>query len=174
MKFITIMLIAVLSLVGGGCASTSVTPSTSAMIAKMARGHSVLVVAPDDGQFGGKVYAGTGDHVARDIESAFEPYSSQVIRVGRSESVDAAVAEGAAQNCRYVVIAKITHWEDRATEWSGKSDRVAIRMRVVEVSTRAELLNVEIRGKSSYFTMGGDHPEQLLAKPISDYVRTLF
>jgi hypothetical protein len=66
------------------------------------------------------------------------------------------------------------HWEDRATEWSGKSDRLEIQLVIFNVHTGDELANATLTGKSKWATFGGDHPQDLLENPILEYVASLY
>ena len=85
-------------------------------------------------------------------------------------SEDAAKASGAT----YLVAPEILHWEDRATEWSGKPDRVDVDIRVIAPTSGAVIASSVISGKSKWATFGGDHPQDLLPEPVDEYVGTLF
>ena len=74
----------------------------------------------------------------------------------------------------YLVAPAIAHWEDRATEWSGRPDRIEIELRTLRTSDGATVALASIEGRSRWATMGGDSPEDLLAEPISAYVEWLF
>jgi len=74
----------------------------------------------------------------------------------------------------YLVQPTILHWEERATEWSGKPDRISIRLELVEVSDGEVLDATVISGKSKWATFGGDHPQELLPVPLKKYVDALF
>ena len=68
----------------------------------------------------------------------------------------------------------ILHWEERATEWSGKPDQITIQVTLYDVSSKQVLDKVTIKGQSKWATFGGNHPQDLLAKPIEKYVAELF
>jgi hypothetical protein len=69
---------------------------------------------------------------------------------------------------------QILQWEDRATEWSGKPDIAAVKLSVLSTDTGALLDSVIIEGKSGLATFGGDHPQDLLPKPMAEYAASLF
>jgi hypothetical protein len=73
-----------------------------------------------------------------------------------------------------LVYPTILHWEDRATEWSGIPDRVEIKIEIIGATTGKGLDSAIIKGKSGLATFGGDHPQDLLPKPVEDYVSGLF
>jgi hypothetical protein len=74
----------------------------------------------------------------------------------------------------YYVQPKILHWEERATEWSGKPDKIRVKVDVYDAETQSYQSSVIFSGKSKWFTFGGDHPQDLLPKPIQDYLKTLY
>ena len=74
----------------------------------------------------------------------------------------------------YFVDPVILHWEDRSTEWSGKSDRLEVQLKIVDVVSRGEIASTVISGKSKWLTFGGDHPQDLLKSPIEGYVESLY
>jgi len=74
----------------------------------------------------------------------------------------------------YYVQPEILHWEDRATEWSGQSDRVEIQLIVRSMQTKEEVANVSYKGKSSAFSFGGDHPQDLIVEPTEAFVDSLY
>ena len=59
---------------------------------------------------------------------------------------------------------KILHWEDRATEWSGKADRVKVSLPLYRSGSL--IGSALVTANSSFFTFGGDHPEDLLDAPF--------
>lgn len=69
---------------------------------------------------------------------------------------------------------EILRWEERATEWSGKPDRIEINIVIFDVETGGSLENSSYSGKSKFFTFGGDHPQDLLDVPSGEYVRSLY
>jgi hypothetical protein len=75
---------------------------------------------------------------------------------------------------KYLVYPTILHWEDRATEWSALPDRIEVKIDLIETATGKLLDSVVIRGKSGLATLGCDHPQDLLPKPVDEFVSTLF
>ncbi|TPH14711.1 DUF4823 domain-containing protein [Litorilituus lipolyticus] len=54
------------------------------------------------------------------------------------------------------------------------ADKADIKIVVVDVKTLEVKSSVIIKGSSGLATFGGDHPQDLLPKPTSDYIKTLF
>ena len=74
----------------------------------------------------------------------------------------------------YLIVPLVVHWEDRATEWSGRPDRIVIEVRAVDVPSEKTLSLGSVAGKSKWVTFGGDVPEDLLDLPLGVYVDWLF
>ncbi|MEZ9687657.1 DUF4823 domain-containing protein [Vibrio atlanticus] len=73
----------------------------------------------------------------------------------------------------YLIFPTILHWEDRATEWSAKPDKVSVKITVVDVKTKVIIKSGIIEGKSGLATFGGDHPQDLLSEPVSEFMASL-
>lgn len=132
------------------------------------------VAVPKDGRYGSTNYTGSGMMVAHELGAAFSPYVKESIVADQYESKDTAMHTAVDAGYDYLVYPVIIHWEDRATEWSGKPDVTSIKVSVIEVSTGKTVDSVLIGGESKLMSWGGDRPEQLLAEPASDYAEKLF
>ena len=133
----------------------------------------VLISVPEDGFFGSENYRNSGRMTTNAIRSAFSPHAGvvQITDVCHGEEC----LEGIdTTKIGYYVRPDILHWEDRATEWSGKSDRLEIQMTIYSAETKEELANSSYTGKSQWFTLGGDHPQDLLDKPTEEFVDSLY
>jgi hypothetical protein len=71
-------------------------------------------------------------------------------------------------------VPEILSWEDRATEWSGIPDSIEIKLSLYDGASGQELSSVVITGKSKWATLGGDHPQDLLAAPFRKFVESLY
>ena len=70
----------------------------------------------------------------------------------------------------YLIEPKILHWEDRATEWSGKADRVKVSLPLYRSGSLVG--SALVTANSSWWTFGGDHPEDLLDTPFEVLLRS--
>jgi hypothetical protein len=168
-KLATLMLIALLS----ACASTYKQDVVSAPTAKLDRGKPVLIATPRNGRYEGKEYPSSGIQTASAVQAAFARFSDKA-DVSADCSDQACLQAGADQSYAYFVIPEILHWEDRNTEWSGKSDLVDVRLTVLNAQSRGVVASIVISGKSKWATFGGDHPQDLLPEPITKYVESLY
>jgi hypothetical protein len=153
MKTMLASLAVALALVG--CASKRELCVT--MPAHVPASAKISVFVPQDGTSFGEDYPKSGAVVARKLVAALAPYYP-------GASVGFAPAE-------YKISPQILHWEDRATEWSGKPDRVKISLPLYHGDTLVG--NALVSAKSSWWTFGGDHPEGLIDLPFEVYAAGL-
>ena len=85
------------------------------------------------------------------------------VTVGRRVGdVKQALAEARGDGAHFLIQPEIQHWADHLTEWSGRSDRVTIRIQVYEAMTGNLLDTRRIEATSRWASLGGDHPQDLL------------
>jgi len=163
----------VIALLLTGCATSTVNPSHTEKLQANEKNTAVFLVTPRDGTYGNHTYTGSGKNVADAFEQALAKQGMVVVRGPGFTALNDVFSEAQARGCTYALVPTISHWEDRATEWSGKADRLTIMVRVYRVVDQRELSNAELAGKSSWITLGGDHPQDLLQEPIDQYVSSL-
>lgn len=138
------------------------------------RGSSILVGVPGDGSYGHQHYHGSGQTTATELSTALFAHTRNVTIERAAESRDEYVEKAREEGVQYLILPTIAHWEERATEWSGRPDRITIRLDLIEVDSGRVLDTTTVSGKSRWFTFGGDHPQDLLAVPLSRYASRLF
>ena len=109
----------------------------------------------------------------RAVEAAFSKKAKRVGMV-RGCDIDECLRAIDVQRYGYFVWPKILHWEERATEWSGKPDRIEIQITVYDARTKQQIAKSSYTGKSKWATFGGDHPQDLLPEPTNAYVSSLY
>ena len=157
-----------------GCADSHKLTRIGTTSVPLSPGASAYVALPTDGRYGEISYASSGAQTAREVGAAFAPYVSKIAIATAGEDVATATGSAAADGYDYLLYPQILHWEDRATEWSGKSDRVTVKLSVMQTDTGDVLDSGVIEGTSGLATFGGDHPQDLLAQPLREYAATLF
>lgn len=159
-----------------GCADTHritrVDGSKSAM--SLQRQASAYVAVSTDGRYGSTVYPGSGATVAQIVAAAFGPHLQKVATGTKTEEAGQALVSAKAGGFTYLLYPQILHWEDRATEWSAKPDLATVKLSTYSAETGQLLDSAVIDGKSGLATFGGDHPQDLLPKPMGEYAATLF
>jgi len=156
------------------CADSHKIVRTSTGLTKLDTKASAYISIPRDGRYGQSKYNGSGATTSQTILLAFAKYLTQVEAGHEYQSYKEALNHARTNNFDYLVLPLILVWEDRITEWSGIPDKVAIKISIIQVSTSKTIDSAIIEGKSGIATFGGDHPQDLLVKPVDDYVKTLF
>lgn len=119
-------------------------------------------------------YPQSGEQTAAAIRDAFSRNGAQ-LEIGPSDpDAKSALARARERKAKYLVLASVDHWEDHPTEWTGEPDRIEVRIHVVDTALGQPIDSTKISGTSRWGTLGGDHPQDLLARPIDDYVTSLF
>jgi hypothetical protein len=157
-----------------GCADTHQLVREGATGTKLSTNDSLYVAVSRDGAYGTAVYAGSGAMTSQTLVSAFSKHAQNVEMSHGYEGFDEALATARAKKAKYLVYPTILHWEDRATEWSGIPDQVEIKVELVDVQTGKMVESAVINGKSGLATLGGDHPQDLLPKPVEEFVSSLY
>ena len=140
---------------------------------KIPSNSKVLISTPEDGQYANKKYPGSGRMTSAEINSSFKRYSTQVEVTTDCTTVEECLLQAKKGGYKYLVFPEILHWEDRATEWSGKPDRIEIKVSTYEVQSEIVIYASILAGKGRWAIPGGDRPQDLLSEPILNYVSTL-
>jgi hypothetical protein len=160
-----------------GCAHTAeqiTVGDSSAARPKLKSDGSVYILVPEDGNYGTHTYPGSGSTVAYVIRAAFEKHVNRVQIAPEKENLEMALIKARTQGITYLVRPLILRWEQRAVQWAGNPDRVEIKIMIMDAVTETIVDSVVIKDKSRWFTVGGDHPPDLLPEPIDTYVASLF
>ena len=156
-----------------GCVSTYNQQVLTAPSSKLLQGKSVAIATPVNGSYSDKVYAGSGNTTASAVQAAFALHTNSI--VVSSDCKDLPCLKSTyASGYDYFVVPQILQWEDRATEWSGKRDKIEIKLTVFDAIDGHVVASDVITGKSKWATFGGDHPQDLLPDPLKQYVATLY
>ncbi len=157
----------------GGCASKYKHNMTQTFNSKLNNTKGVLISVPKNGIYGNTTYQNSGVMTASAIRSAFSKHTSTV-DLNTNCSGKKCLKSINSNKYAYYVIPTIYHWEDRATEWSGKLDRVEIGIKIYDTRTLKIVSNSSYTGQSKWATFGGDHPQDLLPVPTNEFVNKLY
>jgi hypothetical protein len=151
------------------------TGGLDASSARLDAGKSVFVSVSPDGQYGNRTYPGTGRTVAQRAAAAFSRYVRRVeVGGGPASSRDELLAAARQAGAGYLVIPNITHWEQRATEWSGIPSRVSMSLTVVDTQTGAEVRSALLESRSAVMTMIRPNPDNLAQEMIDQQVAAFY
>ena len=167
MRFATLI---VFTSILSGCTATYKQEVLTQPSTNLVRGKSVAIATPTNGFYETEEYRASGKMTSLAIQSAFSHFSSTITVIPECKNL-LCIRDS---NHYYYVIPEILHWEERATEWSGKPDRIQVKISVYDNMTLKELASTIISGTSKWATFGGDHPQDLLVEPINTYVQSLY
>ena len=132
----------------------------------------ILIVTPEMGHFEDIDYPGSGNEVASALAKEMQTYSNEIaviptpVKITDIHDVDL-------ERSDYVFIPEILHWEDRATGWSFRPDRIEIRFDIY--NKQRELVNSYlVTGRSAYVVWVSKQPNSLLKAPIREMLETFF
>lgn len=77
-------------------------------------------------------------------------------------------------NIEYLIYGTIINWEDHVTEWNDMPDRINIDIKLYEVKTGKVLAHENFISSGKLLTVGGDHPQDLLAGPLIEILGKWF
>ena len=132
----------------------------------------VLIVTPEPGRYATVEYPTSGIEVASALAQELKQYSPQISTIPTPVTIEN-ITDGDLQKFDYIFIPQILHWEDRATGWSMKPDRIKIRFDIF--NNQRQLVNSYlITGRSAYIVWISKTPDSLLRKPIRDMLKKFF
>ncbi len=140
----------------------------------LSKSGSVYITTPENGWYGSNVYPNSAVHTVSAFRTAFIRHTDTVYIESDVRGFEENLQRAKEKGFDYLVQPLILHWEERATEWSGKPDRIEVQVRIADVATGKELDKILLMASSKWATMGGDHPEDLLPEPINEYVDSLY
>lgn len=156
-----------------GCTSTYRHSDLQAPSQKLNPSIGVLISIPEDGWYENTQYRNSGRMTANAVRAAFAKNANKVDLANGCKDEEC-LSEIDIEKYGYFVKPVILSWEDRATEWSGKPDRIEVQLIIYDAVTKKELANSSYTGKSKWATFGGDHPQDLLPEPTNSYVNSLY
>ncbi|MEF1289552.1 DUF4823 domain-containing protein [Vibrio sp. M260118] len=171
-KRVLLMCAALMMLVG--CADShklNVTKTDSNV--RLNPNHAVYIALSKDGQYGSHYYSGSGSMVSQTIKGELFATLNNVVIANKPQDYAVALDFARSRKFDYLVYPTILHWEDRATEWSAKADRIKVKMVVVEVKSGLVVKSGIIEGKSGLATFGGDKPQDLLPDPTKEFFSSM-
>lgn len=139
----------------------------------LTRSDSVYVAVPKDAIYRGKTYWGSGLATSKVLLSFFTMRDMRAEIARSHQSFDDAKDSALESNYKYLFYPTIIRWEDRTSEWTGKTDQIEIWIEVVEVSTGEMVDSSKLISKSDIVGSGLGPPQWLLSELFSNYVHGL-
>jgi hypothetical protein len=157
------------------CKSTYEEKDLSNEPAPLLKSNSRIYVAiPFDATFKEEVVQGSGKQTAQAFHAAFLRYTRAVYTSRFPESLSEAMEIARNGNMEYVLYPTIVKWEDRATEFSGRRDRLTVKAELIDLNTSKVVFSREVAAIGKWMTDGGETPKDLLEQPAEQYANALF
>jgi hypothetical protein len=144
------------------------------VVTQLTQASRIYVAMPTDGAYESKTYSGSGRTTAQAVAAAFAQHGSSVTIAETPATREQTLANARAAGAQYVAVPVISHWEPRATEWSGRPSRMTIALAVLDAATGTVISNVELNGRSRIISFTSTSPESLLREPIGKYVDGMY
>lgn len=148
--------------------------SGTSNVVALSRDRGVYIAAPDDGRYESITYPGSGQTVAQVLAGAFSKFAAKVNTADAPATMANDFLAAKSANANYIVLPTITHWEQRATAWSGIPSKMSIRITIYDVGSHQELTSTSIDGRSAIMTLLPTSPDALLKDPVEKYVSSLY
>ena len=147
---------------------------TSKPQAKLDSQGKVLIATSQDGRYGTINYSESGQMTSKAIMTAFARHTKHASITTTCSSIDSCLNEAKENGSSYLVYPEILHWEERATEWSGKPDRIEVKITLFTVDNGEIIHSAILSGRSKWVTFKWDHPQDLLPSPMNTYASSLY
>ena len=136
------------------------------------KGAKVLVLTSEDGAYGSETYKGSGLQLSRKIQSVLADYQCNTqVDLDNNRFKD---LEGRdLSEYDYIIVPIITHWEDRATSWSGIPDRISFSLFIYN-NDGSLLTSTDIEAKSAELTILKNDPSELIVPSLQKYFSKVF
>ena len=169
-----VFLAVIVALVITGCANVQYSRSPDGSQQKLNPSASVYVMIPVNPSSSAGECKGVGKIVANLVYASFYKHAKRVELASDSERLEDGLKKAKDLGFTYLVNMKIFTWEDHVTEWNGMVDQIDMQMETIDIQSGNILDSVNFKGHGTFFTLGGYHPQNIVAKQIPDYVALLF
>jgi len=119
------------------------------------------------------VYPGSGNDTALAVLAEVSKHGRGILGTAH-QNHDTNIAKARDAGAVYLFEPTILHWEHRRTEWSGKPNRITLRMELYDTATGKLITDAVLESNSTWWTLGGDLPQDLLAKTIAPFVERVY
>ena len=133
----------------------------------------ISVQTPKNARFDETVYEDSGYKTAAAFKEALESHA-KAIKVIDTCELNNCLKQAKSNGSKYLMALNLIFWEDRATNWSGKADRLTVKVSTYEVSSGDLLYMSYLHTNTSIYAPSGGHVEDYLPFISNQYVSTLY
>jgi hypothetical protein len=134
----------------------------------------VYVALPANGKFNNIIYQTSAASVQYDLSQALEQHTLEITLASTYEPIENAIESGLAKQATYLFYPTITHWEERNTPWSGISDRVSIKMVVINLENNETLISTYLSAKSPWGALVNNQPDAMLPDLFKSFTNSIY
>lgn len=161
-----------------GCASTSnVSDFESIHLYQsnkpLSTDGQVSIQIPINARFEDTIYNESGENTAAAFKTALEKHAKSVKLLAVCQ-LNNCLENAKNAGSKYLMILDLVYWEDRATNWSNKADRLTIKVSTYDVSSGALLTASYLHSNTSLGAPSGGHVEDFLPSLASQYASSLY
>ena len=158
-----------------GCKSSYSEKEISSETPPLLKSNTRIYVAiPFDATFKKEIAEGSGKQTAQAFQVAFMKYTRSVYTSKFPESAAEALEIARAGHMEYLLYPTLLRWEDRATEFTGMRDKLAVRAELIDVRTGKVVFSREFEATGKFMTDGGETPKDLLDQPAEQFANSIF
>lgn len=135
-------------------------------------GTKVLLLTSQDGVSGSDVSKGSGVTLSSRIQSQLLSKQCQVKNDRDHDSILDIETETASKY-DYIIVPVINLWEDNATAWSGKPDKLNFTILIYN-SAKELITSADLDGQSAAAVIDENDPSELIDPLLQDYLKNMF
>lgn len=133
---------------------------------------TVALSVPEDISFNKAVHKQSGHKTASAFKTEFENKGVAVSLLSNCQMNCLDEAKNMGSN--YFVNLELLHWEERSTNWSGKADRLTIKVSVYDSPSGSLLTSSFLHTNTRIYSPSGGRVENFLPALSNQYVSSLF
>lgn len=131
----------------------------------------ILVLTPADAVTNESIVVGSGAQLANKIFTYLNTKNCEVTLDGAQNIKK--IDEEELLKYDYIIVPTIINWEDNATAWSGKPDKLTFTIEIFD-KHKNSILSSTLDAKSTNATFSANDPSELIDKPLINFVSRLF
>lgn len=132
----------------------------------------VLVLTPVDGISRESIAIGSGLKLASKVYYYLNAKQCEVTLDNEHKSINK-VDDSELKKFDYIIVPTIANWEDNATAWSGKPDKIMFSLDIYD-KNKNKITTANIDAKSTNATLAENDPSELIDKPLIEFINKLF
>ncbi|MDR1878699.1 MAG: DUF4823 domain-containing protein [Bacteroidales bacterium] len=134
----------------------------------------IFIAMPKNGMYGNTVYQNSGSVTQSTLQYVLEDYIKVIYLGANYEQIEDAKNTAKSRNVKYLYYPTITHWEDRATAWSGIPDALAIKMIIYDIELDQTVYSAELFARGTSITLSTGDPSDLLLDIFKQFANKIY